>query len=189
MRSAASADSRAIRAMSASLLRPSRSTARNSTGWSVARTAAARFRRSPAQKAAPRVLQQVDLPEKPVIVTEHRALAYWCPHCQKSTTRSCPPGSRRPAWSGRASGRRRPPAASRAARSSSISTVPFMPTSRDSRLLHCWPPNPTVRERLRRNATWKPVHRPSIPGDCNVDAVRSHNPGLAETPPCIPVTA
>jgi|SRR5450756_445493 hypothetical protein len=30
---------------------------------------------------------------------------------------------------------------------------------------------------------------PSILGDCNVDAVRSHNPELAKTPPCIPVTA
>jgi transposase len=31
----------------------------------------------------PRVIQQVELVEKPVIVTEHRALAYWCAHCQK----------------------------------------------------------------------------------------------------------
>jgi transposase len=38
---------------------------------------------APPEKSAPRVLQQVELPEKPVIVTEHRAPAYWCPHCQK----------------------------------------------------------------------------------------------------------
>ena len=31
----------------------------------------------------PRVVQQMELVEKPVVVTEHRALAYWCPHCAK----------------------------------------------------------------------------------------------------------
>jgi transposase len=30
-----------------------------------------------------RVLQQVELIEKPVLVTEHRAQAFWCPHCRK----------------------------------------------------------------------------------------------------------
>jgi len=29
------------------------------------------------------VLQQVEIRETPTIVTEHRGLAYWCPHCQK----------------------------------------------------------------------------------------------------------
>jgi len=29
------------------------------------------------------VLQQVEIPEKPTIVTEHQGLAYWCPHCHK----------------------------------------------------------------------------------------------------------
>jgi len=29
------------------------------------------------------VLQQVEIPETPTIVTEHQGLAYWCPHCQK----------------------------------------------------------------------------------------------------------
>ena len=29
-------------------------------------------------------LQQVEIPQKPAIVTEHRALAYRCPHCRKS---------------------------------------------------------------------------------------------------------
>jgi hypothetical protein len=33
---------------------------------------------------------------------------------------------------------------------------------------------------------WQPVHRSSIPGDGNIDAIRSHNPDSAETPPCIP---
>ena len=31
----------------------------------------------------PRVLQQVDLPEKPIFVTEHVGLAFWCPHCRQ----------------------------------------------------------------------------------------------------------
>jgi len=31
----------------------------------------------------PRVIQQVELVQKPVIVTEHRAPAYWCAHCRK----------------------------------------------------------------------------------------------------------
>ena len=39
----------------------------------------------------------------------------------------------------------------------------------------------------RFNALWPPVHRSNIPADRNVDAVRSHNPELAETPQCIPV--
>ena len=32
----------------------------------------------------PRVVQQVELIEKPVLVTEHRALTYWCPKCRKA---------------------------------------------------------------------------------------------------------
>ena len=39
------------------------------------------------------------------------------------------------------------------------------------------------------NAPWQPVHQSSIRGDCNAGTVRSHNPELAETPPCIPVNA
>jgi transposase len=31
----------------------------------------------------PRVIQQADLTPSPVEVTEHQALAYWCPHCQR----------------------------------------------------------------------------------------------------------
>ena len=43
---------------------------------------------------------------------------------------------------------------------------------------------------FNRNAPWQPVHRPSTPGDCNADAVWSHNPELGvETPLGIPVTA
>jgi transposase len=33
--------------------------------------------------AAPRVLQQVEIVEKPIIIAEHRGLAYWCAKCQK----------------------------------------------------------------------------------------------------------
>jgi transposase len=32
---------------------------------------------------APDVLQQVEITDTPTIVSEHRGLAYWCPHCQK----------------------------------------------------------------------------------------------------------
>ena len=28
---------------------------------------------------------------------------------------------------------------------------------------------------FREELLFQPIHRPSIPGDCNVDAVRSHN--------------
>ena len=40
---------------------------------------------SPLQPASqpPRVVQQVELAERPVIVTEHCAPAYWCTHCLK----------------------------------------------------------------------------------------------------------
>jgi len=31
----------------------------------------------------PDVLQQVEIPSTPTIVTEHQGLAYWCPHCRK----------------------------------------------------------------------------------------------------------
>jgi transposase len=34
-------------------------------------------------KRPPDVLQQIEITETPTIVTEHRGLAYWCPHCQK----------------------------------------------------------------------------------------------------------
>jgi transposase len=33
--------------------------------------------------AAPRVIQQVEIVAKPIIITEHRGLAYWCAKCQK----------------------------------------------------------------------------------------------------------
>src|SRR3989339_11911 len=32
---------------------------------------------------APRVVQQIELVEKPVRIEEHRALAHWCPRCRK----------------------------------------------------------------------------------------------------------
>jgi transposase len=31
----------------------------------------------------PKILQQVEIPACPTTVTEHRGLAYWCPHCRK----------------------------------------------------------------------------------------------------------
>ncbi len=34
-------------------------------------------------KRPPDVLQQVEIADTPTVVTEHRGLAYWCPHCQK----------------------------------------------------------------------------------------------------------
>ena len=36
-----------------------------------------------SRKADPRVVQQAELVAKPLDITEHRALAYWCPHCRK----------------------------------------------------------------------------------------------------------
>ena len=36
------------------------------------------------------VLQQVEITATPTIVTEHQALAYWCPHCQKLHCASLP---------------------------------------------------------------------------------------------------
>ena len=39
-----------------------------------------------------KVLQQVEIPETPTIVTEHRGLAYWCPHCKKLHCAALPEG-------------------------------------------------------------------------------------------------
>jgi transposase len=36
-----------------------------------------------SRQAEPRVIQQAELVAKPLWVTEHRAVAYWCPHCRK----------------------------------------------------------------------------------------------------------
>ena len=36
-----------------------------------------------ASRSQPHVLQQVELAEKPTVVTEHRGLAFWCPRCRK----------------------------------------------------------------------------------------------------------
>ena len=44
--------------------------------------------------APPGVVQQVELVQKPVIVTEHRAPTYWCPHCQKLHRAPLPDGVR-----------------------------------------------------------------------------------------------
>jgi transposase len=34
-------------------------------------------------RCEPEVLQQVEITATPTVVTEHRGLAYWCPHCRK----------------------------------------------------------------------------------------------------------
>ena len=34
-------------------------------------------------RCEPEVLQQVEIVERPTVVTEHQGLAYWCPHCRK----------------------------------------------------------------------------------------------------------
>ena len=36
-----------------------------------------------SRKVDPRVVQQAELIERPLKVAEHKALAYWCPHCRK----------------------------------------------------------------------------------------------------------
>ena len=39
----------------------------------------------------PRTLQQVELPETPLVVTEHRAQAAWCPRCRRTHYAPLPP--------------------------------------------------------------------------------------------------
>jgi transposase len=39
----------------------------------------------------PSTLQQVELPETPLVVTEHRAHAAWCPHCRRTHYSALPP--------------------------------------------------------------------------------------------------
>jgi transposase len=42
-------------------------------------------------RCEPEVLQQVEITETPTVVTEHRGVAYWCPHCRaRSITPRCP---------------------------------------------------------------------------------------------------
>jgi transposase len=41
--------------------------------------------------AAPRVIQQIEIIEKPVRIDEHRGTAYWCPACQKIHYAPLPP--------------------------------------------------------------------------------------------------
>ena len=40
----------------------------------------------------PRVVQQVDIEAVPLRISEHRAQAAWCPHCQKARYAALPPG-------------------------------------------------------------------------------------------------
>ena len=44
-----------------------------------------------AMKRPPRTLQQVELPETPLMVTEHRAAAGWCPRCRRMHYAPLPP--------------------------------------------------------------------------------------------------
>lgn len=48
----------------------------------------------------PRVIQQVELIEKPVRVDEHRGLVYWCAKCQKKHTAPLPPAIERGGMAG-----------------------------------------------------------------------------------------
>lgn len=41
-------------------------------------------------KNTPRVIQQVEVIERPIQITEHRGLRYWCPHCRKEHTAPLP---------------------------------------------------------------------------------------------------
>jgi transposase len=36
-----------------------------------------------SRKAEPRVVQQAELIDRPLNITEHKTLAYWCPHCRR----------------------------------------------------------------------------------------------------------
>jgi len=38
----------------------------------------------------PRVIQQVEVIERPIQITEHRGLRYWCPHCRREHTAPLP---------------------------------------------------------------------------------------------------
>jgi len=91
--SARSAASRAIPGTSARLFRPTRSTRRACIPWTNARSllrrSSLRLRRldcggalRPARQPS-RVVQQIELVERPVVVTEHRAPAYWCARCRR----------------------------------------------------------------------------------------------------------
>jgi transposase len=42
--------------------------------------------------AAPRLVQQIDISSPPLVITEHRALAGYCPHCQELHYAPLPPG-------------------------------------------------------------------------------------------------
>ena len=45
----------------------------------------------PSRKKAPRIIQQIEIEEKPTRIEEHQGLAYWCPHCRKVHYASIPP--------------------------------------------------------------------------------------------------
>jgi len=41
-------------------------------------------------KEVPRIIQQVEIIDRPIRITEHRGLRYWCPHCQREHTAPLP---------------------------------------------------------------------------------------------------
>jgi transposase len=45
--------------------------------------------------AVPRVVQQIDVAEVPVLAVEHRSVAGWCPQCQQNHYAPLPPGIER----------------------------------------------------------------------------------------------
>jgi transposase len=59
---------------------PDQIDARRTYGLDACPECGGRLRRSSTK---PRVLQQVELVEKPVVVTEHAAPVFWCPRCRK----------------------------------------------------------------------------------------------------------
>jgi transposase len=49
----------------------------------------------PALTIPPRVVQQIDIPEVPLSIQEHRSHPGWCPHCRKMYEAPLPPGIKR----------------------------------------------------------------------------------------------
>lgn len=43
-----------------------------------------------SMKKLPRVIQQVEIIERPIRITEYRGLRYWCPHCRREHTAPLP---------------------------------------------------------------------------------------------------
>ncbi len=54
----------------------------------------------PTTQDARVLLQQIGLAPKPVVITEHRAPVYWCPHCQEHHNAQAPKNIRRAGLTG-----------------------------------------------------------------------------------------